>query len=44
MKTQLLKTAKNTLLSASLATALLASGSLFADDYAIDKKGAHASI
>jgi len=44
MKRQLLKTAKNTLLSASLATALFASGSLLADDYAIDKKGAHASI
>ena len=44
MKLQLLKIAETTLLSASLATALLASGSLFADDYAIDKKGAHASI
>jgi len=44
MKIQLLKTAKTTLLSASLATALLTSGSLFADDYVIDKKGAHASI
>lgn len=44
MKIQLHKTAKNTLLSLSLATALFASGSLFADDYVIDKKGAHASI
>ena len=38
------KLIQKTLLSASLATALIASGSLFADDYAIDKKGAHASI
>ena len=38
------KLIQNTLLSASLATALFTTGSLFADDYAIDKKGAHASI
>ncbi len=36
--------AKKALLSLSLATALIASGSAFSDDYAIDKKGAHASI
>jgi len=35
---------QKTLLSLSLATALFASGSIFADDYVIDKKGAHASI
>ncbi len=35
---------QKTLLSLSLATALITSGSLFADDYVIDKKGAHASI
>ena len=35
---------RKTLLSLSLATALIASGSLYADDYAIDKEGAHASI
>lgn len=35
---------KKTILSISLTTALLASGSLLADDYAIDKKGAHAFI
>ena len=44
MKKRLYNTLRNTLLSASLATVLVASGSLFADDYAIDKKGAHASI
>jgi polyisoprenoid-binding protein YceI len=44
MEKLLHNTLKNTLLSVSLATALIASGSLFADDYAIDKKGAHASI
>ncbi len=38
------KLIQKTLISASLATALIATGSLFADDYAIDKKGAHASI
>ncbi len=38
------KLIQKTLLSASLATALIATGGLFADDYAIDKKGAHASI
>lgn len=36
--------AKKTLLNLSLATALLASGSVFSDDYIIDTKGAHASI
>jgi len=35
---------QKTLLSLSLATALTLSGSVFAEDYAIDKKGAHASI
>lgn len=35
---------RKTLLNLSLATALVASGSIFAADYAIDKKGAHASI
>ena len=40
MKTTLQKT----LLGLSLATALTLSGSVFADNYAIDKKGAHASI
>lgn len=35
---------RNTLLTVSLATVLITSGSLFADEYAIDKKGAHASI
>jgi len=35
---------QKTLLSLSLATALTLSGSAFAEDYAIDKKGAHASI
>ncbi len=35
---------QKTLLSLSLATALLASASLYAEDYAVDKKGAHASI
>ncbi len=44
MKKILQKVAQNTLLTASLATAFIASGSIFADDYAIDKKGAHASI
>ena len=38
------KLIKQTLLSASLAAALLSTGSLFADDFVIDKKGAHASI
>ena len=36
--------AKKTLLSLSLATALMVTGIGFAADYAIDKKGAHASI
>ncbi len=44
MKIKLQKIVQNTLLSSSLATALIASGSVFADEYAIDKKGAHASI
>jgi len=44
MKTFLKTTVKNTLLSASLATALLATSGLFAAEYAIDKKGQHASI
>jgi len=35
---------RNTLLSASFATAVFLTGSLSADDYAVDKKGAHASI
>ena len=35
---------QKTLLSLSLATALIASASLYAEDYAVDKKGAHASI
>lgn len=35
---------RNTLLSITIATAILTTGSLFADNYAIDKKGAHASI
>ena len=35
---------KKALLSASLATALFTSGAVLADDYAIDKKGQHASI
>lgn len=35
---------KKTLLSVSLATALLTSGAVFAEDYAIDKKGQHAFI
>ncbi|HFC93401.1 MAG TPA: YceI family protein [Leucothrix mucor] len=35
---------KSTLLSLSLATALITSGSALADEYMIDKKGAHASI
>ncbi len=38
------KLIQKTLLSASLVTALIATNGLFADDYAIDKKGAHASI
>lgn len=40
MKTML----QRTLLSLFLATTLVASANLFADDYIIDKKGAHASI
>lgn len=35
---------KKTLLSASLAAALFTSGAVFAEDYAIDKKGQHAFI
>lgn len=35
---------QKTLLSISLVTALAVSGSVFSDDYVIDKKGAHASI
>jgi len=38
------KRLKNTLLSASLASALLVTNGIFAEEYAIDKKGAHASI
>ena len=38
------KLIQKTLISASLVTALISTGSLFAEDYAIDKKGAHASI
>ena len=38
------KTLTKSLLVLSLSTALLASGSAFADDYIVDKKGAHASI
>lgn len=37
-------TLQKTFLSLSLATALFASGNILADDYVIDKKGAHASI
>jgi polyisoprenoid-binding protein YceI len=44
MKTSIQKLGRKTLLSASLAIAILASGSLFAEDYVIDKEGAHASI
>ena len=44
MKTTMKKNTQKTLLGLSLITALIASSAVFADDYAIDKKGAHASI
>ena len=44
MKISLQKAGQKTVLSVSLAIALLTSGNLFAEDYVIDKEGAHASI
>jgi len=44
MKTTMKQNIQKTLLGLSLTTALIASGAVFAEDYAIDKKGAHASI
>ena len=44
MKNIIKKTIKKTLVGLSLSAAILISPAIFADDYAIDKKGMHASI
>jgi len=44
MKTTLIQNSRKLFLALSLATAFATSGMAVADDYAIDKKGAHASI